>query len=254
MLFIMNEFEIMIDFYKHIPRQGPGSSTETLKALDLTGISKNDPIRIADIGCGTGAQTLTLAENTNSHITAVDLYSDFLEKLNEKAILKGFQDRIETDEQSMDGLPYDDMIFDLIWSEGAIYIMGFLEGVKAWGRLLKDKGILVVSEISWFSESRPEELETYWNNAYPQMDTIVNKVMVLKKNGYKVLASFKIPEYCWIKNYYQPIQEYFPRFLEHHGNSPEARNFVDEMHQEIEMFERFREYYGYAFYIAQKNS
>jgi ubiquinone/menaquinone biosynthesis C-methylase UbiE len=249
----MSEIEIMIEFYKNIPRQGPGSPSESLKALELSGLNTDDQIQIADIGCGTGAQTLTLAEHTMGHITAVDLYPEFLEKLNEKVLANGFDDRITTDVQSMDSLPYKRKSFDLIWSEGAVYIMGFREGVKAWRKFLKDNGILVVSEISWFTDSRPEELEAYWQNAYSQMNRIENKEKVLRKNGFNVLASFKLPEYCWVDNYYRPIQAHIPQFLERYDNNAKAKKLVDELVDEIEMYEKYREYYGYVFYIAQKN-
>ncbi|ODS49997.1 MAG: type 11 methyltransferase [Halanaerobium sp. 4-GBenrich] len=51
----MTEIELLIDFHKNAKRQGPGSSADTLKALNLIGISKNKNLKIVDIGCGSGA-------------------------------------------------------------------------------------------------------------------------------------------------------------------------------------------------------
>ncbi len=81
----MDQFKttVLIDFYKAIQRQGPGSIKDTLNAFGLTGLSKHEKLQIADIGCGTGGQTLTLAHNTNGQITALDLFPQFLEKLNQ---------------------------------------------------------------------------------------------------------------------------------------------------------------------------
>ena len=42
-------------------------------------------MRIADIGCGTGASTLVLAENLNAEIVAVDLHPKFLKVLTDRA-------------------------------------------------------------------------------------------------------------------------------------------------------------------------
>ena len=243
----------MINFFKDIPRQGPGSPSETLKAFELTGLKSDDQLQIADIGCGTGAQTLTLAAHTKGYITAVDLYPEFLDKLKYKALTMGIQDQINTDVQSMDSLPYENYSFDLIWSEGAIYIMGFQEGTIAWRKLLKDNGILVVSEISWFTETRPVELEKFWQNAYPQIDTVLNKEKFLNKAGYAVITTFRLPEYCWIENYYRPIQAHIPQFLQKYRKTLEAQNLVIELEQEIEMYEKYKDFYGYGFYIAQKN-
>jgi cyclopropane fatty-acyl-phospholipid synthase-like methyltransferase len=248
----MTEIELMISFYKDIPRQGPGSSAETLKALHLTRLDLEKSMKVADIGCGTGTQTFTLAENIDGQILAVDLFPEFLEKLKEKMRDKNLQSRITTDIQSMNKLPYENSSFDLIWSEGAIYIMGFEEGVKAWRRLIKNDGFLVVSEISWFTDTRPELLETYWLGEYPQMDNISNKEKILENSGYKSIASFKLPEYCWMENYYQPIRQHIPEFLEKNKNSHAAQGLVDELIKEIEMYEKYKDFYGYGFYIAQK--
>ncbi|MGE5484827.1 MAG: hypothetical protein ACM3X4_07420 [Ignavibacteriales bacterium] len=49
---------------------------------------------------------------------------------------------------SMLQLSFPPESFDLIWSEGAIYIMGFGNGLTAWKPLLRRGGYVVVSELS----------------------------------------------------------------------------------------------------------
>jgi hypothetical protein len=61
-----SELELLLDLHRGNPRQGPGSEAMTLRALALTGLDRDRPLRIADIGCGTGAQTLTLAAHTKA--------------------------------------------------------------------------------------------------------------------------------------------------------------------------------------------
>lgn len=80
----MTEIELLVDFHKNAERQGPGSFIETMKALNLIGVDKKEALKIADIGCGSGAHTIALAQNTNGQITAVDLFSEFLEKFRTK--------------------------------------------------------------------------------------------------------------------------------------------------------------------------
>jgi len=126
----MTELELLVDFHKDAERQGPGSSFETKKALNFININKDHKLKVADIGCGSGAQTITLAQNIEGQITAVDLFPEFLDKLNSKSEELGFQERIKTIEKSMEDLPFDNEEFDIIWSEGAIYNMGFEAGIK----------------------------------------------------------------------------------------------------------------------------
>ena len=81
----MAELELLIDFHKDAKRQGPGSPSDTLRALNFMDISKKRSLKVADIGCGSGAQTITLAQNIEGQITAVDLFPEFLAKLNLKS-------------------------------------------------------------------------------------------------------------------------------------------------------------------------
>jgi ubiquinone/menaquinone biosynthesis C-methylase UbiE len=145
----MTELDLIIDLHKNSERQGPGSENDTLKALGFLVFSNDRKLKIADIGCGSGGQTITLAKNLNGLITAVDLFPDFLNELNEKSQKLGFTEKIITLEKSMDDLPFNESEFDLIWSEGAIYNIGFENGLKKWKDYLKVGGYLAVSEITW---------------------------------------------------------------------------------------------------------
>lgn len=73
----MDEMELMMHLHLNNERQGPGSEATTLLALQLAQIDRNRSYKIADIGCGTGAQTLTLAQSLQGEILAVDLFPKF---------------------------------------------------------------------------------------------------------------------------------------------------------------------------------
>ena len=76
----MSTLELIIDFHLNSKRQGPGSEAETLKALAMTKLTGNRDLKLADLGCGTGGQTLTLSEKIDGQITAVDLFPEFFSK------------------------------------------------------------------------------------------------------------------------------------------------------------------------------
>ncbi|NNK82922.1 MAG: class I SAM-dependent methyltransferase, partial [Flavobacteriaceae bacterium] len=240
----MDNLELLVNFHKDAKRQGPGSAETTLKALKLTQLNLENNLTIADIGCGTGAQTLVLAKNTKGIITAIDLFPEFLDKLKLNAKAYGFDNQINCVRQSMENLDFQHSNFDLIWSEGAIYIIGFEKGIKAWSKFLKKDGYLAVTEISWITNSRPKVIEDYWNNAYPEIDTITNKVNQLKTNGFSSVLYFVLPEHCWLDNYYHPMQERFSSFLKKYNHSKDVQELVNAEKEEVKMYNTYKSYYS----------
>lgn len=244
--------ELMIDLHRHNPRQGPGSDADTLRALNMIALPKK-PLEIIDIGCGSGSQTLCLAKNTRAHITAVDLFPEFLEELKERSDQAGLADNISVSRQSMDKLDFRKDSIDLIWSEGAIYNMGFENGIKEWRNFLKPGGYLAVSEVTWTNNHRPAEIEAFWHSEYPEIDTASAKIKILEQYGYTLSGYFIIPPGSWLSNYYQPLEEGFASFLQRHNYSATAKRLVQEHRDEIALYQKFKEYYSYGFYIARKD-
>lgn len=247
----MDLLKLIIEYHKDNERQGPGSEEATLKALKLIPYL-NEKNKILDIGCGSGGQTITLAKNTAAQITAVDMLPQFLEKLMKKAKENNLINRIVAEEMLMDNLKFEKNSFDVIWSEGAIYNIGFEKGLSLWRKYLKDNGFIAVSEISWLTDKRPEEIEQYWLNAYPEIDTIENKLSVIDKCGYTSIAHFVLDEKCWIDHYYQPLLENAEAFLKKYDYADEVKEFVEAGKMEADMYNRFKDYYSYVFYIAKK--
>jgi ubiquinone/menaquinone biosynthesis C-methylase UbiE len=248
----MTEIELLIDFHKNAKRQGPGSDEDTVKALSFISFKTGQSLNVADIGCGSGAQTITLARNIKGKITAIDIFPEFLDKLNSHIKELGLQDRVTTLERSMDDLPFADEEFDIIWSEGAIYIIGFEAGVKKWKAYLKPGGYIAISEITWTTNSRPKEIEEHWNKEYPQIDTASNKIKILEENGFSPIGYFYLPVRSWIDNYYQPMEERFDDFLQKHNNSELAKIIVDGEKEEIRMYKKYKDFLSYGFYVAKK--
>ena len=249
----MEDYQLLTDLHKNAHRLGPGGDAETEKALGLAMVDRTAPLKIADIGCGTGASTLLLARILNARITAVDFLQEFLEVLEDRAENMGFSEKITTLACSMDNLPFGDEEYDVVWSEGAIYNIGFEKGVLDWNRYLKVGGLLVVSEITWITASRPPELRKHWEGEYQEIDMASSKIGILEKNGYSLVAYFVLPEHCWLDNYYRPMQNRFKDFLNRNGNSEKARAIVEAEKREIELYEKYKDYYGYGVYIAKKS-
>jgi SAM-dependent methyltransferase len=152
----------------------------------------------------------------------------------------------------MDDLPFKNEEFDVIWSEGAIYNIGFEKGVTDWRHYLKPGGLLIVSEISWITNTRPLKIQTYWDREYPEIDTASGKIKVLENNGYSPIGYFVQPEHCWLNHYYKPMEAGFDGFLKRNGNSKKARAIVESKRREMELYEKYKAHYSYGVYIAKK--
>lgn len=248
----MDEISLIVDLHLNQERQGPGSSTDTLMAMGLAGLAGQEGLQIADIGCGTGAQTITLAKALDAEIMAVDLFPAFLEKLDLEARRLGLANQIKTLKASMDDLPFAHSSLDVIWSEGAIYNMGFEAGISQWRSYLKPGGMICVSEITWITNQRPDALTHYWATEYPEIDTAATKMALLEKHGYTPMGYFVLPEDSWISTYYEPLEAGIPAFLAKHQAIPLAQKVADDYQKEFLLYKKYKSYFSYGFYIARK--
>lgn len=246
------QLKLLISLHKPNFRQGPGGEAQTTQAMQLAGLDKSRRLKIADIGCGTGASTIQLATELDAEITAVDLLPEFLEELQNRAQAHGVADKITTLNCSMDTLPFADEQFDVIWSEGAIYNIGFEAGVTAWRRFLKPGGKLIVSEITWLTHQRPPELESHWNDEYPGIDVASAKIGILEQCDYTPEGYSNLPPSCWLDNYYLPLQSRFPDIIKQHAGSEEAMEIIENEKAEIALYKKYQRYYSYGIYIVKK--
>lgn len=245
------DLNMICEYYSNMERQGPGSPEMTLKALSFID-NLTEKSRIADIGCGTGGQTMVLAQNTAAGIVGVDFLPGFVELFNRNSQNRNFYDRVKAVVGNMENLPFRDEELDLIWSEGAIYGIGFERGLKEWKKFLKQGGHIAVSEVSWFTAERPSEIQNFWQNSYPEIDTIPKKVAQMQNAGYLPVAVFILPEHCWTEHFYAPQAAVQEAFLKKHAGNQAAEKYIAFERYEESLYHQFKAYYGYVFYIGKK--
>lgn len=244
--------ELLVDLHRGLPRLGPGNAESTLRALALCE-KLPAAAKVLDVGCGTGVQTLVLAlAETSIRVTATDLYATFLAQLDEAIAQRGLENRIETRVADMCDLPFPDGSFDLVWSEGAIYIMGFDEGLKRWKPLVKRGGYLVVSEASWFRADAPQEVREFWGENYPAMRNVSDNLAAAESLGWQAVGHFPLPVEAW-EDYYQPLHKRIPEFRKANANDSDAQAVADMMEQEMDMHASHSRSYGYEFYVLRRD-
>ena len=241
---------IFFEIHQDLPREAPGDNASTRQAFSLLTNVPPQP-KILDIGCGPGMQTIELAKLTNGQITAVDTYQPYLDELQRRALAEGVSDNINTLNQSMLSLDFAPHSFDILWSEGAIYIMGFEAGLKSWQTLLKKAGYLVVSELCWLQPNPPTEVKEFWQVNYPDMKRIDDNLQLIEASGYRQLGHFVIPKSSWWDNYYTPLKERLNNLRHKYSDDPQANQVLDNELQEIEIYQKYSDRYGYVFYIIQ---
>jgi len=246
----MTPEEFFYYVFESLPRQGPGCSGATKKGFSYLSDLPKDA-KILDVGCGSGAQTRDLTSLSAGTLTDVDNHQPFLDSITSWAEKDGLSRRITTVCASMDALPFEKEQFDLIWSEGAIYIIGFEQGLRAWKPLLKKGGYLVVSDAAWFEPNPPQELVQWWEKEGYIPKTEDQRKEQIRNAGLMVIATYRLPEAGWWDNYYVPMLARVAELRKTHGNNPALAVILDSFEYEAEMYRKYKQYYGYTFFVMQ---
>lgn len=241
---------ILLELHRDLVLERPGRLDYTQRAFVV--LPKLDKPNVLDIGCGNGAPTLELARLSNGNIIGIDIDQGALDQLEKKVIEQNLSDRIKILNMSMFNLDFPERVFDIIWSEGAIFRIGFENGLKEWRRFIKPDGFLVIHEMSWLAPDPPQEIEEYWQKIYSGITTIQKNLDMIPGCGYSVLDHFPLPEDAWGKLYFDPLAERINAFREKYKNDSKMQMILDKEQREVDLYYKYSKWYGSAYYIIQK--
>jgi ubiquinone/menaquinone biosynthesis C-methylase UbiE len=238
-----------LDIYGALPRAGPGSNAATRKALEL---SPQLPAgaRILDLGCGPGVQTVELLQHTSAKVVALDFLPEMIHRTNQLAAKAGVSQRMETLQQDMNDMDFADASFDVIWSEGAIYNLGFEAGLGKIKPFVKPGGYVAVSDAVWLKPNPPAEVVEFWK-AYPEMDSVSARLEAMQRQGYERVDEFILPATAWTEQYYDPMEVLLTSKEAQWQGIAEAEAVLIEARREIEIFHRYSDWYSYAFFVMR---
>lgn len=240
-----------LQIYGSLPRAGPGSDELTRRAFEMIPHLPSSP-RILDVGCGPGMQTVELLRNSNGTVVALDLLPEMIERVNTEAERAGVSDRLKTMVQDMKEMTFPASSFDVIWSEAAIYNIGFEAGLRALRKLVRPGGYIAVSEAVWLKLNPPSEVIEFWQE-YPEIDTVAAKLEIIKRTGYEALGHFVFPPNAWTNQYYDPMEERIAEKAKDWTGIPEAEAVLAGARKEISIFRQYSDYFSYAFFIMARH-
>jgi len=185
---------------------------------------------------------------SNGTIIALDNYQPFLDILMQNAIKMGVDERIIPKHQSMLEMDFKNNTFDVIWSEGALYFMGFQKGLKRCHQLLKKKGYLTVTEAVFLLSTIPKPLQKFWNEGYPDIKDVRSNITLIQNEGFELFAHFTLPKSSWIDTYYSPMEKRINDLKKKYYNNKIAFKYLKSVKKKLEyiidnpqVLERFRD-------------
>jgi ubiquinone/menaquinone biosynthesis C-methylase UbiE len=190
-----------------------------------------DPV-ILDVGCGTGVVAMELARLSGGRVVGIDIDQIALDDLNKKIEQAGLVTRVKTVNCSMRDMRFKDESFDIVWCEGAVFVMGFEGALKEWRRFIKPHGYLIL---------------------HARIVDIEKRIGLIPSAGYQLLESFVIPKESWWDDYYSPMENLIEGLRHRYQNDRDALASLDEAQEEIDDFKTKPEYQGSVFYVMQRS-
>ncbi len=197
-------------------------------------------------------QTLALVRLLNSGVVALDNHEPFLRELAARAADGRAAGLVKPLLGDMRALPFAANTVDLLWSEAAIYIVGFERGLRTWRTTLRSDGVVAVSEAAWLRAGAPDELRRFWDEGYPAMVGREDNARTAERCGYRVLDQFTLPAAAWWTNYYDPLVDRLEAARARYADDDDACVILEGEALEVDLFRKYHEYYGYVFYVLKR--
>jgi SAM-dependent methyltransferase len=195
-------------------------------------LPKQEKPRILDIGCGSGVPTLELARLSQGEVIGIDIDQPVLDKFTSKIQQAGLSDRVQAVNCSIFDMDFADESFDIIWSEGSIFVIGFERGLRQWKPFLKPDGFMVIHD---------------------ERGNIKEKLEQISNCGYELLGYFILSEDTWWTEYFAPLEKMIGESRTRYTDHPNILEELQQVQGELDMFKKNPEHNSSACFVIKKN-
>ena len=190
-----------------------------------------DKPRILDVGCGSGIPTLELARLSQGEVIGIDIDQPALDKFYRRIEDARLAERVQAENCSMFDMNFPDESFDIVWSEGSIYAIGFERGLREWKRLLKPRGSMVVHD---------------------EQGNVREKLEQISNCGYKLLSYFMLSKEIWWTEYFAPLEKWIAESETKYIDDPQILEELHQSQEELEMFRKNPEQNSSVYFIMKR--
>jgi ubiquinone/menaquinone biosynthesis C-methylase UbiE len=201
----------------------------TRKAFRM--LPRMDEPRILDIGCGSGIPTLELARLSQGEVMGIDIDQPVLDRFITRIKEAGFTNRVQAVNRSILDMDFADASFNIIWSEGSIYAIGFERGLREWRRFLKPDGFMVVHD---------------------EQGNVTEKLEQVSNCGYELLGYFILSKETWWTEYFAPLEKLIIESRARYTDDPKVLEEIHQAQEELDMFKRYPERNSSVCFIMRK--
>jgi len=242
---------LFYELYEGMPRGGPGDPSSTERALSMMPDLPPRPL-VLELGCGPGRGVARLAALTRGRVCALDLHHPFVAAQVRHAAGEGRPSLVYGVCADMRALPFGPATFDLVWSEGALYSIGFTDALQVCAEVTTPGGYLAASEAVWTVGDPPAEIRRWWDAEYPAIAPIASKVADVAAAGFAVVGHFTLPPEAWRDNYCDPLRERLAALRRAWTDNGHALGLFAQFDVELATHDRFGHTYSYEFIVGRR--
>ena len=152
------------DWVRKLKQQAKDSHTYRHKLYDRVGLARAK--RILDVGCGTGAVTIDIAESTRGHVVGIDVDEA---KLEEAQRLLEVAPNLDFQVADVQDLPFEDGTFDLVITNIVlVYVPDKQKALDEMARVTKSGGYVLATlepdYAGWFQFPEGEIIDQFTAN------------------------------------------------------------------------------------------